>query len=306
MSIKSKILITGGTGLLALNFYTALRDKYDVILVLHKRIIKIDGATVCSFDLSSRTQIYKALDIYSPVFVIHTAGLTSVEVCQKYPNLAHSINVRLAENVAAACKKFDVPFVHISTDHLFSGDCELLDEDAQVAPLNIYGETKAEAEVRVADAYPKALIIRTNFYGWGTSYRKSFSDRIIENLRNHMPLTLFDDVYYTPIVIKDLAQAIVTLVFYNAYGIFNVVGDQRLTKYQFGLLVAKIFELDEHLLIRESICNFPKLVNRPLDMSLSNKKISKFLGYDLGMVSKHLQTLKKQELQGLALELRKL
>ena len=60
----------------------------------------------------------------------------------------------------------------------------------------MYAATKVQAETRVLENYSKALIIRTNFYGWGTSYRKSFSDYIIESLRKKQLITLFDDVYY--------------------------------------------------------------------------------------------------------------
>ena len=66
--------------------------------------------------------------------------------------------------------------IHISTDHLYDGTKDIYTEDDLVSPLNVYGKTKAQAENEVLSINPKALIVRTNFYGWGLSYRKSFSD----------------------------------------------------------------------------------------------------------------------------------
>ncbi|NBP06440.1 MAG: SDR family NAD(P)-dependent oxidoreductase, partial [Bacteroidetes bacterium] len=129
--------------------------------------------------------------------------------------------------------------MHISTDHLFSGDNALVDESFPVSPINIYGLTKAEAELRVLEENPEALVIRTNFYGWGTSYRQSFSDFIIRTLRAGRKLELFEDVFFTPILAEVVAQTICDLMAKNAKGIFNIVGSQRLSKFDFGLRVAK-------------------------------------------------------------------
>ena len=134
--------------------------------------------------------------------VVHAAGMTSVEECEAKPDLARHINVDLAGNVAKACAKLGLPLIHISTDHLFSGEMPFLAETSPVTPVNVYGRTKAEAELQVLEAHPLALVIRTNFYGWGTSYRRSFSDVIIETLRSGRELNLFKDVFYTPILVE--------------------------------------------------------------------------------------------------------
>ena len=110
--------------------------------------------------------------VLKPSLVIHAAGLTSVEVCEERPIFAEHINIDLAGNLAKVCANLKLPFVHISTDHLFSGDAVNSDENCPIAPLNVYAQTKALAEYIVLKEHPKALVIRTNFYGWGTSYRQ--------------------------------------------------------------------------------------------------------------------------------------
>jgi dTDP-4-dehydrorhamnose reductase len=82
-----------------------------------------------------------------------------------------------------ACKEQSIKLVYISTDHLVSGVKPLVTEEEPVSPMNRYAQTKSEAENRVLAISKENLAIRTNFYGWGTSYRDSFSDFIISNLR---------------------------------------------------------------------------------------------------------------------------
>jgi dTDP-4-dehydrorhamnose reductase len=110
--------------------------------------------------------------------------------------------------VANVTQRLGIPLVHISTDHLFEGNASMLSEEEPSNTINVYGKTKALAESSVGEINPDALIIRTNFYAWGTSYRKSFSDYIIESLRHGELLSLFDDVYYTPILAENLINTV--------------------------------------------------------------------------------------------------
>ncbi len=304
--MKSSIFITGGSGLLALNWAVKDRDVFNVSLGIHKQGINLKGVQASPLNLECISTIEKFLDDLRPSWVVHGAGLTSVEECELNPELASYVNVTLAQNMAIACAKLKIPLIHISTDHLFSGHQALVDENCLVAPVNIYGKTKAKAEQLVLEAYPEALVIRTNFYGWGTSYRQSFSDVVINALRSKQRISLFQDVYYTPILAEVLVEVIHKLVGQRASGIFNVVGNDRVSKYDFGLRLANEFDLDGHLIDPDQLKNRPFLVQRPYDMSLSNQKITNFLDASVGGLDQHLMRLKQQENNGLARELSKL
>lgn len=305
MTVPS-ILVTGGTGLLGLNYGVTLRDPHRITLGIHRRTVNMQGVLFKEFPLDSVDVILRVLDDVQPDYIVHTAGLTSVEVCEEKPDLAHHVNVELAENVAIACARRDLKLVHISTDHLFSGDAQFVTEDESVKPINSYARTKAEAEKRVGNACPDALIIRTNFFGWGTTYRQSFTDTLIGALRKNQPIRLFDDVYFTPILIERLIEVAQKLVLCEAKGVFNVAANDRVSKYEFGVQVASIFGLNEKLIQRVSIDELSRLVRRPRDMSLSNHKLSAFLELNLGGVNQHLQRLLEQEHSGLSIELGKI
>ena len=294
MGVKEKILITGGSGLLALNYALAVRKADNVVLGLHERNVLINGVCSVFLNLESVESLYKSLSDIKPSLVIHTVGLTNIETCEKNPQLAEFINVKLATNIATVAKQLDIKFVFISTDQLFDGKASMYNEMETVVPLNIYGSTKAKAEREVLAIHQEAMIIRTNFYGWGTTYRHSFSDFIYYQLKNKQPVQLFFDVFYTPILIEKLVEIIDKLVALNSYGIFNIVSDDRISKFDFGIKLADVFGFDHSLISPVSINTRRDLVMRPGDMSLNNEKATNLLGNPFGKVSSHLILLKKQ------------
>lgn len=301
--MKEDILITGGSGLLALNWAATMREKFNVTLGLHDRNINLKDTRGILLDLDSKKALTQALEALQPQLVIHAAGLTSIEQCEANPTLAKYINVDLTKNLVMVCTKLNIPIVYISTDHLFSGNESLAHEDHPVSPVNVYAKTKAEAEAYVLDMNSEVLVIRTNFYAWSTSYRHSFSDLVINHLRAGKKISLFKDIYYTPTLVEPLVYAVHELVHKKAKGIFNVVGDDRISKYDFGLKLAKEFNLDNDLIDEGKIIDKPSLVNRPHDMSLSNQKVSNYLGKKMGGLDEHISKLRDQELNGLAKEL---
>jgi len=295
MKVNKSILITGGSGLLAVNWALSVRDKYEVTLLLHRRKISLQGVNTDIAPLDSLDECLSVLEKHHPDIVIHTAGLTNVEECESNPNLAQEINVDLAKNIATACSNKGVKLVHISTDHLFFGNQELAIEEDEPTPINNYAKTKLQGEQQVQENCKDALIIRTNFFGWGTKYRQSFSDFIINKLRNHETIDLFSDIFFTPILIDELSKKVHQLVDANLGGIFNIVSSERLSKYEFGIKLANCFSLDTNFINEISINDKLNLIERPKDMSLSNDKVCKALNCTMPSVDDQFQALKQQE-----------
>lgn len=297
MSHKPCILLTGGSGLLAVNWHYSKNNEYNIYLGLNERKIHPENSSVLFLNFFSEESLVKQIGDVGPSLVIHTAGLTNVEKCEKNPELAYQINVELSIMVANVTKRLGIRLVHISTDHLFEGNSSMLTEEEPTHPINVYGMTKALAERKILEINPDALIVRTNFYAWGTSYRKSFSDLIIESLRKEQLLSLFDDVYYTPIIAENLIKIVHELLEKKAKGIYNIVSDDRISKYDFGILIAEEFGLDKSCIERCSLQSKSNLVIRPYDMSLSNQKVRKLLGENLGTVKQHIAKLHEQEFE---------
>ena len=157
-----------------------MRDKHDIWLGAHRRNLRLRGAQAVVLQLDSKTALARALDEIQPDVIVHAAGLSNVDDCERDPGTAHAVNAELAATVAAAAAERGVKLAHISTDHLFSGTASMYSEADMPEPLNAYARSKMEGERLVARRCPRALIVRTNFFGWGHTFRKSISDWVIE------------------------------------------------------------------------------------------------------------------------------
>ena len=135
------------------------------------------------------------------------------------------------------------------------------------------------------------MIIRTNFFGSGPIYKPSFSDKIISSLKNNQKIYLFSDVFYTPIHVHKLANYILELVNMNSKGIFNVCSNNRISKFDFGIMIAESMKKDKNLIVPIKIETKTDLTLRPKDMSLSNKKLKKIINRDLETLKDQIKLL---------------
>lgn len=265
--------ITGGSGLLGLNILLHSSKNYNFYALENKRQIKLPGVKAVKVDLGNLISIKSFLQSNRPQLVIHSAGMTNVDACNLEPDKANFINGVLPGNLSKVCWDLGIKFVLISTDHLFDGTESFLNEEASTRPVNAYGSSKAFGETEAMSNNPDALVVRCNFFGWGPSYKPSFSDFIFSNLSKGKPIRLVDDIYYTPALAQNLINTIYSLVNVQASGIFNVVGSERVTKYEFGVKMAKAFEWDLNLIELISWSSLEKKAKRPSDMSLCDHKL---------------------------------
>lgn len=292
------IVITGGSGLLALNWACRFRASSDVVLLTHKHPVLLRGVRTQRSSLEDPVVVTNLLADLSPSVVVHTAGLTSVDQCERDPGAAWLANVAVARNVALAARACGASLVHVSTDHLFQGNQPFRSESHEPHPLNVYGRTKLEAEHEVIFAHPEALVVRTNFFGWGHRYRQSFSDRIIFALEAGLPIRMFDDSFFTPVLCDVLAEICMRLVQRGTSGVLNVAGEDRLSKYEFALRLSRAFGLPENLVLRGTIKDANLDAPRPPDMSLDSSLARTKLGTGIGGVDNFIEALRLQQLGG--------
>jgi dTDP-4-dehydrorhamnose reductase len=148
----------------------------------------------------------------------------------------------------------------------------MVTEETAPCPVNVYGRTKAEAERAVQEAHPGALIIRTNFYGWGSPLKASLSDWLLAGLARGLRRPTFADVWFTPILINDLLEVVLALADRGARGIYHVAGADRVTKHAFAVALAETFGYPNRLLVPVQLADRPRAARRPRDLSLSVDK----------------------------------
>jgi dTDP-4-dehydrorhamnose reductase len=287
----TKLLIAGASGLFGLNLTLQAKDRYRVVAAHHSHPVREDAVETMALDLTDAAVARRQLASAGADIIVNASGLTDVDRCEVSPALARVMNVDAAvllADVAAAC---GARFVHLSTDHLWDGTRPLRSESDPVAPMNVYARTKADAEAAVSRACPSALIVRTNFYGWGSPHRTSFSDWILQALRDGRELTMFTDVHFTPILVNDLIDLVLELIETRAEGLVHVAGSERLSKHEFACRLADRFGYSRALLHPASVEGFAFKAPRPRDMSLACRKAEAALGRDMPSVDAGLERL---------------
>ena len=298
-----KLFIAGISGLLGLNLALEARDRFTVSGCYFRSPVVIEGVRTLELDVTRIQTAEEILSEIRPDIIVNTVALTNVDQCESDPGSAHKLNVETAQHLAAVANMLGARFVHISTDQLFDGASAWKTETDSPAPINTYGRTKHLAEGAVLEVCPNALIVRTNFFGWGTSIRTSFSDWILRGLEQQRELTMFSDVFFTPILVNQFIDVTVKLIDTNAKGVFHVAGAERLSKHAFAVQMAEVFGYSKGTILASSVQNFPYKARRPGEMSLSSKKVELCLGTQMPKVAEGLERLQRLGMDGWQLDL---
>ena len=290
----AKWVVTGASGLLGHHMCVLLQSKgHEVVAVHHNHPVEADGVRAHKLDLIDFGAVQGFLTETKPDYMFHAAAQTNVDACESNPGLAYAYNTELSRVIAESCRQQNIKMVYITTDQLWRGDKANVTEDEPVSPVNVYGTSKSESEKQVLAVCSEALIIRTNFFGVGRPWRKSFSDWLLDELQNGRAIKGFDDIYYTPIAIDYLLTHVYSLVQSNAAGIFHVAGRERISKYEFIMQFTAALNLPTTLIEKCSSENANLKAQRPKDMSLSVAKAESVLGCTMPTVDESISTLLK-------------
>lgn len=149
-----KILVTGASGFVGSRFVERWRNEYAILAPSHAELDITDAASVERFFIEN-----------SPQVVVHLAALSNTGYCEQHPDESYSVNVEGVCNLAAASARNGVKFVFFSSDQVYNGNREYgpLGEDVAVAPENVYGRHKLEAEQRALELCPTAVALRATW-----------------------------------------------------------------------------------------------------------------------------------------------
>ncbi len=227
-----RILITGGDGQLGRALRRALA-KHDVTAATHSEL-----------DVSDAAQVSSMIAAAGPGAVLHCAALTDTARCEREPDLADAINARGAGYVAQAAAACDALFVAVSTNEVFDGTTSApYTEDAETAPVNAYGRSKAEGERLVAAAHARAMIVRTSWvYGDGGA---NFVEKVRAAAAARRPLRFVDDEIAAPTSAVDLAEAIGALVESKAPGgVYHFANAGTASRYDWAKEILRLTGFD--------------------------------------------------------------
>ncbi len=296
--IVARILITGASGLLGINLAHETMTEHEIVGVDRGKLINAPFK-ILKMDLLDSGAVDSVLDSAQPEWLINCAALADLDACEADPDLACHLNTNLPAQMAKACKARGISFVHISTDAVFDGEKDgFYSEEDIPNPLGIYSKTKLDGERAVLSENPNSIVARVNFYGWSLGGRRSLAEFFFYNLTNDKNISGFTDVVFCPMLVNDTARVLVKMLKKRMSGLYHLVGVQAMSKYQFGVEIARRFSLKENEISPKSILSSNLIAPRAHNLRLSTHKLSTDLGESLPEFSTGLNEFYTQYEQG--------
>lgn len=275
---KKKILVLGSSGFLGSNICLALRKQFKIFATINKNDFYLRGIHKVYLKESIFQSIGQIIADIKPNLIINCIGFTDIDNENNQKNKLDLLNFKIPNLISKISKKNNIKLIHISTDQLYQDSKKLNQEIDQVNPVNLYGKIKLKAEKKVLSNDKNAIVVRTNFFGCNRLNKKSFFNFIYNNLNNNKKIFLLEDIYFTPVYIKDLIEILIKLYRIDFKGVINISSNSSISKYDFAKIIAEKFNLNSKLIIKSNLNkkNIFK-VKRSKNMSLKNKKLKKFL-----------------------------
>lgn len=230
-----KVLVTGVAGQLG----------HDVMNELAKRNYEgigsdiapeysgiADGTVVTSMpyvqlDITDSAAVEETISKIHPDVVVHCAAWTAVDLAEDDDKVekVRLVNAKGTENIALVCKKLDCKMVYLSTDYVFDGqgtdpwkpDCK------DFNPLSVYGKTKLEGELAVANNLEKYFIVRI---AWVFGINgKNFIKTMLNLGKSHAQIKVVNDQIGTPTYTYDLARLLVDMIGTDKYGYYHATNE---------------------------------------------------------------------------------
>jgi dTDP-4-dehydrorhamnose reductase len=238
--------------------------------------IRVVALTRHEVDLTDSESVRAAMLRDRPSLILHSAALSKPSDCQSDPALARRVNVEATRRLCALAG--DAPVWFLSTDLVFDGRKGGYSEEDPVSPVNVYGDTKVEAEDAVLQN-PRNAVFRLSMNG-GVSARgdRGFNEEFRLSLDQGRPLSLFKDEFRCPIAASWTARTLWSLVgLPDVGGIFHLCGGQKLSRFEIGQILVRRWGRDESQLVAGSVHGYQGPPRSP-DTSMITAKLEALMG----------------------------
>lgn len=294
--MKEKILITGSAGVIGKNLYSFLKDgNYDVFGI---DIIENEYSVQKLLDITDKIAFLELLNDVNPEVIIHTAAIKDMKTCQENEKSAFEANVEPSNTILSYLEQNSkCRCIYISSDIVFNGLKGNYSEKDKTDPINIYGKTKLQSE-NILKKCKRVSICRTalvldyigSFDIIPIALEKELLKDILLNqsllikfvyhkLKRGEEIFLSDEHISNPTPVPLLNILIEKVISQGIYGKLHTAGPIQVSRLDFALKVAEIFNLDESLIKISSTAGMleyrPKNVSMNIDDTYNKLKIRK-------------------------------
>jgi len=283
-----KILVTGINGQVG---WELLRQG-----PLHGcRIIGFERNTL---DITDSQAVSREIGKNSPDLVINCGAYTAVDKAEEEEEKAWAVNRDGPAWLAASCASEHIPLIHLSTDYVFNGQASKpYTETSPIAPLGIYGKSKAAGEQEVRSRLERHLIIRTSWvYG---IHGRNFVKTILRLGQEKEELKVVNDQWGCPTFAGDLVLALLTMAKKinsgtNCWGTYHCCGATVVSWHEFATIILDLARKIHPVKVRNIIPitseEFPTTAPRPKYSVLDCQKVQSVFGIQLPDLFSSLET----------------
>ena len=302
---EKRILITGINGFIGQYIGKELMKDFQIIgldIVDDKEKIwdKFYLGDIRDKNLLEEIFLQNKIDI-----VIHLGAEKALIKCENNKKECYEINYQATMDLYRLSKKHQAKFLFISSDQVFDGKLGNYKEDSLCSPINYYGELKLKVENDLLKEKDKNITICRTALDFGKipeNQREIFDsvkkndkllvqgfiiEHIIYKLKSREKIILPQNEYMSPTSVELIYRQIKEVINKNINGILHCCGGERISRYEFGLKIAKFYNLDSQYISPED-SNDPL---RPKDVSLNVEESQKKLGFIFDNIEEMLKKL---------------
>ena len=201
MRNSPKILITGSDGQVGSALRAHVAAKNFHLIACNRE----------NMDITNPVSIQQAISQFSPDIIINTAAYTAVDKAETHIEEVMQVNHIGTEHLAIACKRNNIPLIHLSTDYVFDGSNTLPYRENDTAnPINVYGKSKWLGEQSIREHCEQHIILRVS--GVFSEYGNNFMKTILRLANERKELNIIADQITCPTYASHIANVIYSLI----------------------------------------------------------------------------------------------
>jgi dTDP-4-dehydrorhamnose reductase len=257
-----RIAITGAGGQLGQAMVQGLSTRHTISALTH-----------ADLDIACQADVFRTMAAVRPQAIVNCAAYNAVDRAEDDVLAVLNGNAFGVQALARAAAREDALFVHFSTDFVFDGETgSPYTEDAAVAPLSVYGQSKLLGEWLSRDAQRRYVLRVESLFG-GPLPRSSI-DRIAEAIRDGREARVFEDRVVSPSFVEDVVTVTAALVEGQVeHGLYHCVNSGHATWYDVAREIASVLGVEPRL-ERVRLADAPLRARRPRYCALSNAKLA--------------------------------
>ncbi len=259
---SAPVLITGAGGNLGRAF----------AYICELRGLEYRLCTRADMDICSPLAVRRVIEEHRPWALVNAAGYVRVDQAEQDDARCHRENVTGPATLSDECQRRGIRFATFSSDLVFDGSSSApYVETSNVAPLNVYGRSKARSEDEVLQRNPQALVVRTSSF-FGPWHPHDFLTVALRALQRREAFAAMHDVIVSPTYVPDLANACLDLLIDGESGLWHLANKGAVSWVDLARQGAAIAGIDATSLVSRSCSDFALAARRPAFSALSTER----------------------------------